>query len=140
MQTYSPDHPCILHAAKHDYINFVAGEMRHRQVHNYPPYHRMARIILRAREEQAGAAFADVMAAAFTSALQAMQAVGSAEVRLLGPAEAPVFRLKNYYRYHYQMQSPSAATLHKLLRAVMPTLHPPTGIELALDVDPFNML
>jgi primosomal protein N' (replication factor Y) len=140
VQTFTPDHPCILHASKHDYAAFVAGEMRHRLAHNYPPYHRMARIIIRAREEQAGAAFADAMAAAFASALQAMQAAGPAEVRLLGPAEAPVFRLKGYHRFHYQLQSPSAATLHKLLRGVMPTLHPPAGVELALDVDPFSML
>jgi primosomal protein N' (replication factor Y) len=114
--------------------------MRHRDAHKYPPYHRMARIVLRSREEQAGAAFADAMAASFTSALQAMQSAGPAEVRLLGPAEAPVFRLKGYHRFHYQLQSPSPATLHKLLRAVMPTLHPPAGIELALDIDPFSML
>ena len=51
-----------------------------------------------------------------------------------------MFRLKGYHRYHYQMQSLSARTLHELLRAVLPTLHAPTGVEFALDVDPFNML
>ena len=65
---------------------------------------------------------------------------GPAEVRLLGPAEAPVFRLKGYFRYHFQLQSPSAATLHQVLRAVLPTQRPPTGVEFTLDVDPFNML
>src|SRR3569623_2357385 len=99
----------------------------------------MARIILRAREEQAGAAFADAMAASFASSLQAMQSAGPAEVRLLGPAEAPVFRLKGYHRFHCQLPSPSPATLHRLLRAVMPTLHPPAGVELALDIDPYSL-
>ncbi len=69
-----------------------------------------------------------------------MAAKGPIEVRLLGPAEAPVFRLKGYYRYHFQLQSPSAATLHQVLRAVAPTLRPPSGVEFTLDVDPFQML
>jgi primosomal protein N' len=51
-----------------------------------------------------------------------------------------VFRLKGYYRYHFQLQSPSAATLHRLLRVVLPALRPPNGVEFTLDVDPFNML
>ena len=51
----------------------------------------------------------------------------------IGPAEAPVFRLKGYYRYHFQLQSPSPGALHKVLRAVLPTLSPPSGVELAVD-------
>ena len=62
------------------------------------------------------------------------------EVRLLGPAEAPVFRLKGNYRYHFQLQSPGPATLHQILRAVLPTLRTPSGVEFTLDVDPFDML
>jgi primosomal protein N' (replication factor Y) len=73
------------------------------------------------------------MAAAFHTAL-------TPEVRLLGPAEAPVFRLKGYFRFHFQLQSASPGTLHQVLRAVLPTLKPPAGVEFTLDVDPFNML
>jgi primosomal protein N' (replication factor Y) len=51
-----------------------------------------------------------------------------------------VFRLKGYHRYHFQLQAPSPGLLHHLLRAVLPLLHPPTGVEYTLDVDPFNML
>jgi primosomal protein N' (replication factor Y) len=61
-------------------------------------------------------------------------------VRILGPAEAPVFRLKGYYRFHFQLQSASAAALHHVLRAALPGLRPPAGVEFTLDVDPFNML
>jgi primosomal protein N' (replication factor Y) len=61
-------------------------------------------------------------------------------VRLLGPAEAPVFRLKGYHRYHFQLQSASPGTLHQLLRAVVPTLRPPNGVEVTVDIDPLNML
>ena len=98
---------------------------------------RLRRAVQTAIARRAGA---ERMAAAFRAGLEALQAREPAEVRLLGPAEAPVFRLKGYYRYHFQLQSPRPGTLHKLLREVMPALQPPTGVELTLDVDPFNML
>lgn len=140
VQTFSPEHPCIAYAAKHDYGAFVGGELKHRQEHKYPPYQRLARLIVRSREQQAGADFAEAMAAAFQQGLQALKAQDPTEVRLLGPAEATVFRLKGHHRYHFQLQSASAGTLHKLLRAVLPTLQPPTGVEYTLDVDPYSML
>jgi len=47
-----------------------------------------------------------------------------------------VFRLKEYFRYHFQLQSSSAATPHQ----EPPAQRPPTGVEFTLDVNPFNML
>ncbi len=140
VQTFTPDHPAIALAATHDYAAFVAGELAHRKAHQYPPYQRLARVIVRGREQEAAGAFAEQMAGAFQTALKALEARGPVELRLLGPAEAPVFRLKGYYRYHFQLQSPSAATLHQILRAVTPSLRAPAGIEFTLDVDPFQML
>jgi primosomal protein N' (replication factor Y) len=140
VQTFTPEHPCILHAATHDYAAFVAGELGHRQKHNYPPYQRLARIIIRSRDQKAGADFSERLAGAFQTAMQSMSAQGPIEARLLGPAEAPIFRLKGYFRYHFQLQSSSPAVLHKVLRAVLPATNPPAGVEFTLDVDPFNML
>jgi primosomal protein N' (replication factor Y) len=139
VQTWTPEHPCISHAAAHDYDAFVAGELLHRREHNYPPFQRLVRLVVRSKEMEAGGEFAERTAAVFQSALKTLAEQGPAEVRLLGPAEAPVFRLKGYFRYHFQLQSPSPGALHKLLRAVLPTLSPPSGVELAVDVDPCNM-
>ena len=85
--------------------------------------------------------FAEQLAAAFQTGLrQTGDGDGPPQVRLLGPAEAPVFRLKGYYRFHFQLQSPSPAALHQLLRAVLPTARAPSGVELTVDVDPLDML
>jgi primosomal protein N' (replication factor Y) len=142
VQTWNPEQPCIALAAKHDYLNFVAAELAARREHAYPPFQRMARLIVRAREQAKAESFAELLSASFQHALPRLQtkSAQAAEVRLLGPAEAPVFRLKNYYRYHFQLQSPSPGTLHQLLRAVLPTLRVPAGVEYTLDVDPLNML
>jgi primosomal protein N' (replication factor Y) len=142
VQTFNPEHPAIALAATHDYLSFVATELVHRHSHHYPPYQRLARLIVRSRTQEAGAAFAERLAAELHRALrqQVEPASAMAPVRLLGPAEAPVFRLKGYYRYHFQLHSASAAALHHVLRAVLPSLRAPTGVEHTIDVDPLNML
>jgi primosomal protein N' (replication factor Y) (superfamily II helicase) len=142
IQTFNPEHPSIALAASHDYLGFVAGELVHRRAHNYPPYERLARLIIRARQQEVGAQFAERLAGAFHTALHGLSSslVPSAPVRILGPAEAPVFRLKNYYRFHFQLQSASPAALHEVLRAVLPTMRPPAGVEFTVDIDPLNML
>jgi primosomal protein N' (replication factor Y) len=142
VQTFNPEQPCIALAATHDYEGFVNQELIHRQTHNYPPYQRMARLIIRGRDQAAAGDFAERMAGAFNAALASLTQSGKslADVRVLGPAEAPVFRLKSYYRFHFQVQSPSPGSLHQLLRHVLPAVKPPTGVEFALDIDPLNML
>jgi primosomal protein N' (replication factor Y) len=143
VQTYTPEHPCITLAAGHDYGSFAGQELVHRKQHKYPPFERMARLIVRSEKEDAASAFADTLAGAFQSALAtaAKTADGRpAAVRLLGPAECPVFRLNNFYRFHFQVQSDNSGALHEVLRAALATARPPSGVEFQVDIDPYSML
>jgi primosomal protein N' (replication factor Y) (superfamily II helicase) len=74
--------------------------------------------------------------------MQAAQAPNepAQELRILGPAEAPLFRLKNVYRFHFQLQSSSSAYLHQVIRRVLPAVKTPHGVEVAIDIDPQDML
>jgi primosomal protein N' (replication factor Y) len=141
IQTLQPDHPSIALAANHDFLTFAHEEMRVRSMHNYPPFQRMARLIVRCREEKTGNEYADRLAAAFRVVLEKRkQANEPTDLRLLGPAEAPVFRLKGYFRFHFQLQSASSAVLHQVLRAVLPAVRVPQRVELTVDIDPQDML
>jgi primosomal protein N' (replication factor Y) len=101
----------------------------------------MARLIVRSKDEKAGNDYADRLADAFRVTLEQRQGAGeSVNLRLLGPAEAPVFRLKGYFRFHFQLHSASSAVLHQVLRAVLPTVRVPSGVELTVDIDPQDML
>ena len=142
VQTFSPEHPSIAWAAAHDYLNFAAAEMATRLQHKYPPYQRLARLVIRGKNQEAAGQYADLLAAAFGPALESAQRANSevGELRILGPAEAPVFRLKGYYRFHFQLQSPSSAFLHQVLRAVVPTVRLPRDVDLTIDIDPQDML
>jgi primosomal protein N' (replication factor Y) (superfamily II helicase) len=140
VQSFTPEHPSITLAAKHDYRTFAVGEPAVRHKHGYPPYQRMARLVMRGKDEAATQAFADRLAAAFGPALGTIPDSPAAGIRVIGPAEAPIFRLKNLYRFHFQLQSPSSATLHQVLRQVLGSVRVPSGIELAIDIDPQDML
>jgi primosomal protein N' (replication factor Y) (superfamily II helicase) len=142
VQTMSPEHPAISLAAVHDYHHFAEAEMRHRRAHNYPPLQRLARLIVRSKDEKSASDYADRLAAAFRPALEKLQqsAGQPLDLRLLGPAECPVFRLKGYYRFHFQLQSSSSAFLHQVLRAVVPTVRVSKDVELTIDIDPQDML
>lgn len=165
VQTFTPDHPCIVLAARHDYVGFANQELFHRKEHRYPPYERLARLIVRSEKEDAAARFADQLAGAFKEAIRraiasglwgskapehaadgagrpaaSPQAPPTPPLRLLGPAECPVFRLNNYYRFHFQVQSEHSALLHEVLRNVLAVARPPSGVEFQVDVDPYSML
>lgn len=142
IQTHTPDHPSILLAANHDYLKFAEAELAQRREHLYPPFQRLARLIIRSENEAAAREFADLLAGAFEIALHRpeRQQPQSAGVRLLGPAEAPVYRLNGYFRHHFQLQSASAALLHEVLREVLSVIKTPTNVEFQVDIDPFNMM
>jgi primosomal protein N' (replication factor Y) len=141
IQTFTPDHPSVRLAATHDYEKFAELELAHRKEHLYPPYQRLVRLIVRSQDEGAAQTFADTLAGAFREALKRPdRRPPSPGLRLLGPAEAPVYRLNGYYRYHFQLQSASPRLLHEVLREVLSVARPPSSVEYQVDVDPFNML
>jgi primosomal protein N' (replication factor Y) len=139
IQTYTPDHPSISLAASHDYLKFAELELIHRKEHQYPPYQRLVRLIVRSRNEGAATTFAETLAGAFRETLKRPERQ-SPGLRLLGPAEAPVYRLNGYFRYHFQLQSASPRVLHEVLREVLSVVRSPSSVEYQVDVDPFNML
>jgi primosomal protein N' (replication factor Y) len=142
VQTFAPEHPGIALAAAHNYERFAEIELGQRKAHGYPPYQRLARVVIRGKDLQAASTFADRLAGGFRDALERLKDAhgGLLPLRLLGPTEAPVFRLKGYYRFHFQLHSASPGSLHQLLRQVMASVRPPPQVDLVVDVDPQDML
>jgi primosomal protein N' (replication factor Y) len=133
VQTYAPDHPAIQAAVRHDYHKFVASELPEREKYGVPPFGRLVRLIARGPEESAVFAYLQQMA-------EALRAAAEPTVRILGPAPAPILKIRNLYRFHIQIRCPSPRPLQLLARTVPHTVPAPHGIELAIDVDPIHML
>jgi len=141
VQTYNPEHPCVTLAARHDYVGFANTELEARQRHAYPPYSRMVRLVLRAGNDEQAKAAADQVNMRLKSALTHLsRQPAAAPVSVLGPAEAPLHRLRNQYRWHFQLLSPSSVSLHKVLRLTLSGFKKPKHVDLTVDVDPLSML
>jgi primosomal protein N' (replication factor Y) len=136
VQTFSPEHPAIQAAAHHDFLSFAASELPQREQHGYPPFHQMTRIIVRSRQQRVAQETIDELAKNLASAARQW----NASVRVLGPAPAPVTRVKSYFRFHLQMHGPPDSPLDQVLRAAITATRFPKLAEMAVDVDPLSML
>ena len=68
------------------------------------------------------------------------RAAADSSVRILGPAAAPVLKIRNLYRFHLQLRCPNSKPL-QVLASSLPRRHPPPeGVDVAVDVDPISML
>ncbi|WP_337176812.1 primosomal protein N' [Paludisphaera sp.] len=132
VQTYSPESPAILHAARHDYESFVAQELPHRRDVLASPYGRVVRLLARGRDEARVKAYMEALSAR-------LRERADRSVKFLGPCAAPVMRIKEEFRFHLQLRCATVAPLHALLRDLSEPA-PPPRVELAADVDPVGML
>ena len=138
VQTYTPEHPAIQAASRHDYAMFVRDEMKNREKFNYPPLGSVARIILRGSNEEITEATADLLVARLESARDKL----GHEVRILGPAPPPIPRLRGKYRYHILLQATEARELNQTIRTATDTFTIPDkdDVQYVIDIDPMDML
>ena len=135
VQTYHPEHYAIQCAAKHDYAAFTERELRFRRAMHYPPYAALANVLLQSQrmEEAAG------WVAALGRWCRDTTLPG---VRVLGPASAPIAKIKRIYRFHLVMKAESRRALQQALRGLL--AHAETaGIpraNLAIDVDAVSLM
>jgi primosomal protein N' (replication factor Y) len=133
LQTFQPDHPAVRLAAKHDYEGFYAEEIRDREEVGYPPFARLVSVRVHAGAEVDARRATQLLA----DTARQHQAVKDGAVQVLGPAPAPLVRLRGRYHYRLLLKSPD----RKLLRNVTAHLAaridqglPPT--HATLDIDP----
>lgn len=140
IQTRCPDHPAIRAAVQHDVAGFLEHELRLREELSYPPFCRAALLRLDAVDEQA------VIHEA--RRLTSLLGQSSPDVTVLGPARAPLARLRNRHRYQILLRSETREALHRTLLTVARSTSPrsassgaATGkVRVTIDVDPQSML
>ncbi len=112
VQTYHPEHYAIQCAAAHDYAGFVAREMQFRRWMHYPPSSVLANVIVQGETLEEAAALAATLGRWFSS-------TPLDKVRVLGPAAAPIARLKRIYRFHFVLKAERRDALGRTLRALL---------------------
>jgi primosomal protein N' (replication factor Y) len=135
VQTYHPDHYAIQFAAKHDYPGFVAKEMNYRRWMHYPPLTVLANVVIQSEKLEEATAWASTLGRWF-------QQTRLDKVRVLGPAAAPIVRLKRIYRYHFVLKAEKRQTLGAALRAMLAFAETQgiTRRHLVIDVDAVQLM
>jgi primosomal protein N' (replication factor Y) len=139
VQTSTPDHPAIVAAVHHDYESFVNQELPVRGALGYPPVGSLVRIVFRGPAEETVAAWAGHVATRLREEV-AGGGAPMATIRVLGPAPAPIARLRDRYRWHLQVHGSDGALLRALVHRVSAALQTPAGVAWIVDVDPVEML
>ena len=112
LQTYFQDHYAVQYAAHHDFAGFYDKELRFRSWMHYPPYSALANVLVRSDRLDEALRWSGQIGKWF-------DATRHESVRVLGPAAAPILKLKRDYRYHFVLKSPSREKLNTTLRAML---------------------
>ena len=135
VQTYHPDHYAIQYAANHDYTGFVANELQYRRWMHYPPFAALANIIIQSPKLEEAAAWSTTLGSWF-------EKTAFERVRILGPAAAPISRIKRIYRFHFILKAEQRNTLSRILRALVSFAqeHDIPRRNLIIDVDALHLM
>ena len=135
IQTYNPEHPAVHCAAEHDYTSFAEAELEARQALDYPPSVRLGLLRIDGEDpykvEQVAKELSDIVRSELSLCGESLPP--------LGPAEAPLSRLKGRSRWQMMVRAKTVKALHRVLRAAL-AYKVPSGLRVHADVDPGSTL
>ncbi len=131
VQTFHPQHPAIRRAAEHDVAGFAAAELEFRRAFFYPPFSELAAILVSSADRHRAEEAARDLGTNFRRAGTAL--------RLSGPAPAPLERLQGRWRFQILLRAAQRRSLLTTLASAISERTPP-GVQIAVDVDPQDLL
>ena len=134
IQTYFPEETAIRAAQHHDYEMFFASEIKSRKELGYPPFGKLARIVVEGTLEE------NVLKT-INEIARHLRNENANDLVVLGPSPAALEKIDNEYRYTLLLKSSSPRTLSSALARVRKVFHKvPRSLRIIIDVDPVNML
>jgi primosomal protein N' (replication factor Y) len=132
LQTYQPDHPVLRALIAADREAFYSNEIELREKTNYPPFGRLASLLVSGPDKSAAQAYARRLA---------QSAPRAEEARVLGPAEAPLALLRGRHRFRLLVKAPRSFDLSGYLRQWLAAAAKPAGkMKLEVDIDPQSFM
>ena len=130
MQTHQPDHPVMKALIMGDREAFYKNEIELRERTGYPPFGRLASLIVSANERHAAEGYGRTLASL---------APKDENVRVLGPAEAPIAVVRGRHRFRLLVKSPRVFDLSSYMRDWLSGAPKPKGnLQLEVDIDPMS--
>ncbi|OPY07427.1 MAG: Primosomal protein N' [Syntrophus sp. PtaB.Bin001] len=138
IQTLNPGHYAIQRAKNHDYIGFYEDEIRIRKSLGYPPFSRMINLKLSSLNEDRGRSEAEIIGQR-ARAICKEELDLSSSVEVIGPAQAPISKIKGRYRWQILFKSDNIQALHSIVLRLQPSFAS-SKLEIKIDVDPVNFM
>ena len=133
IQTFRPENPVIRLASSLDMVAFYTGELALREAQGFPPYARMARIVIRSRDRDHCVGTARELA-------RRGKALLAADVELLGPAECALSMIAGSQRWQILLRASSLAALHGAVKSLLSGYKAASSVHLEIDIDPVQLL
>ena len=134
VQAFTPFHPAIQFARRHDFSGFYHQEMEFREQLKYPPLRRIALLTLKGRNEDKVKFSADHLKRELDKTLADFK-----DLTLAGPAPAPLLRAESFYRYQIMLRARRMSLLSSKLAQLTQSLVLPDDVSLAIDIDPADL-
>jgi primosomal protein N' (replication factor Y) len=135
VQSFTPFHPAIQFARRHDFEGFYEAEMEFREQLKYPPYTRAALLTLRGRSEEKVSFSAEHLKKTIEEGVE-----GISDLVIAGPAPAPLLRAETFYRHQIMLRTGQMSALSRELARMMAKLRLPAEVTLTVDIDPMNLM
>jgi primosomal protein N' (replication factor Y) len=138
IQTLNPTHPALQFVSDEAYPEFAEAELRSREELGFPPYGRLAQLRISAITLRECSEGAEVI----RTRLKALREKSAYQgIEILGPAPAPIEKLRGRFRYQALIKGPDSRLLHQYLAQFMKPLDwLPKRLKLSVDIDPLNLL
>jgi primosomal protein N' (replication factor Y) len=135
VQAFTPFHPAIQYARRHDFQGFFDQEIGFREQLKYPPIARAAMLTLRSRNEDKAKLSADYLKAELEKHL-----ADFGDLILAGPAPSPLLRAETYYRYQVMLRTRQMSRLSLSLAELLAGVTFPEDVLLTVDIDPIDLM
>jgi primosomal protein N' (replication factor Y) len=135
VETYHPEHYAIALAAQQDYFSFYEKELQFRRMMHYPPFAALASVLVRDARLENAVKWSREIERYFAGST-------SSGVRVLGPAPAPISRLRKEFRFQFLLKAPKRSELGRLLRGALDhcTKKEIPQNAVLVDVDPLSLM
>ncbi len=134
VQAFTPFHPAIQYARRHDFAGFYEQEIEFRQQLKYPPIARAAMLTLKARNEEKVKLSAEYVKTEITRALAPVE-----DAIIAGPAPAPLLKAETFFRHQLMVRSARMTAVSRILNQTLGRLKLPEGVSMVTDVDALSL-
>jgi len=132
IQTYMPEHPVMLAMVSGDRDRFLLQEGEARKKGGLPPYGRLAALIVSSNKTSEASGYARMLA---------QRAPRSSKLKVLGPAEAPIFMIRGRARFRLLIKAERSVDLQAYIAEwLKPLPAPKGGLKLTVDIDPHSFM